>query len=239
MNMLIPLRHRPLARIPRPRLHRHGAARSASLRQRRPRQLAVLALLVISLAGSLLATGPGARATAQPAAPSGSVTALLLRPSDLPAGLTARARRAITPAQAARGAQLTVATLRHAGWQAAADATYQRATPGTGLALVAVTMNVFQGANGAHWYVRHALEQARRSMSGAQSPKRIAVGTIGDESAGWTMTRGLMSGETILFRHGRYVVTLTGAGLARVANLGQVVALARRQDHRLAQAPQG
>jgi hypothetical protein len=97
-------------------------------------------------------------------------------------------------------------------------------------------VSIFQGPAGAHWYVLHALGQAHHSLQGAKATSRLALGRLGDESAGWRLTRGPLSGETILFRQGRYVVTLTGAGSTRTFSEGQIGALARRQDQRLAPA---
>jgi hypothetical protein len=165
-----------------------------------------------------------------------SLRALDLQLSDLPAGYTQKLGRYWTNAQRARVDGVSVRTYERQGRLLSYEAQFERDSL-VGMTYLDVTVIAYEDAPAAH---RAFTDNARSLASGsaARSGLRpISVGRLGSERQGFilsTTQQGFaLSGDAVVFRRGRYMVTAIAGGVSGTYSIALLTRLLGRVDGRI------
>jgi hypothetical protein len=166
---------------------------------------------------------------------------MVLQRADLPTGFTTTATRDRPNRVVATETGMALGTIRAWGRLGGHEATYDRPvdrgkTP-AGPASVIATVSLYRATVGA----RKAFDASAARLDGSGPPRqerRPAPASLGNERAAW-ITRLVQDGvpvviHTIVWRSGTVLGSVTVAGVAGKTTFAQALALARRQQARIA-----
>jgi hypothetical protein len=193
--------------------------------------LTVVAWSIVMSTGTSRANG-NARGVGPP---KGTVFSLVLQKSDLPSGFKLIAGFVLTNSSADQLAQLKPGTSARSGRVNGYQEDFQRKAK-AGLIEVRNLTTAYKTAANAHDAFTGILRHPQKGgLPGGQHIKSISgLGNEADEYA--YPLPALRGGIAVLFRRGRYVVEITGAGIGSAFHPAQVVALAHIVDGRIVHA---